>query len=79
MLNYNFYIFVGLQGWKLPDMMFATRRSLSEASTKIAKELENVYASISASVSDSVTSFLFQNLVYGLKSECIKCSICMFP
>lgn len=31
--------------------MFATRRSLSEATTKIAKELENVYSSISVIVS----------------------------
>ncbi|XP_021632378.1 uncharacterized protein LOC110629626 isoform X5 [Manihot esculenta] len=34
------------QGWKLPDMMFATRRSLSDACTTIAGQLENVYASI---------------------------------
>lgn len=35
-----------LQGWKLPDLMFATRRSLSEARSTIAKQLENVYSSI---------------------------------
>ncbi|KAK6922433.1 protein of unknown function DUF1664 [Dillenia turbinata] len=28
------------QGWKLPDMMFATRRSLSDACNSIAKQLE---------------------------------------
>lgn len=42
------YGYVWWKGWKLPDLMFATRRSLSEASSKIAKELENVYSSISA-------------------------------
>ncbi|CAK9144332.1 unnamed protein product [Ilex paraguariensis] len=42
------YGYVWWKGWKLPDMMFATRRGLSEASTTIAKQLENVYSSISA-------------------------------
>ncbi|KAE8706065.1 squamosa promoter-binding-like protein 16-like isoform 1 [Hibiscus syriacus] len=37
-------------GWRLPDMMFATRRSLSDAREAIAKQLESVYSSISASV-----------------------------
>lgn len=37
------------QGWKLPDMMFATKRGLSDACNSIAKQLENVYASISVS------------------------------
>ncbi|XP_059640471.1 probable transcription factor KAN2 isoform X2 [Cornus florida] len=35
------------KGWKHPDMMFATRRSLSDACTSIAKQLENVYSSVS--------------------------------
>ncbi|KAE9454754.1 hypothetical protein C3L33_13338, partial [Rhododendron williamsianum] len=39
------------QGWKLPDMMFATRRSLSNASSAVTKQLENVYTSIAASFS----------------------------
>lgn len=38
--------------------MFATRRSLSEATTKIAKELENVYSSISV-----ILSSLYHNLL----------------
>lgn len=42
------YGYVWWKGWKLPNLMFATRRSLSEATTKIAKELENVYSSISS-------------------------------
>jgi hypothetical protein len=44
-----FYNAVYFQGWKLPDMMFATRRSLSDACTSIAQQLENVYASIRVS------------------------------
>ncbi|CAL5418712.1 unnamed protein product [Camellia sinensis] len=38
----------GGEGWKLPDMMFATKRSLSDACNTIAKQLENVYSSIAA-------------------------------
>ncbi|KAF7124040.1 hypothetical protein RHSIM_Rhsim12G0024000 [Rhododendron simsii] len=30
-----------IEGWKLPDMMFATRRSLSNASSAVTKQLEN--------------------------------------
>ena len=48
---------VWLQGWKLPDMMFASRRSLSDACTSIAKQLETVYSSISASF--ALIFFLF--------------------
>ncbi|KAJ9176158.1 hypothetical protein P3X46_011500 [Hevea brasiliensis] len=40
------YGYVWWKGWKLPDMMFATRRGLSDACTSIAQQLENVYASI---------------------------------
>ncbi|KAF8040927.1 hypothetical protein BT93_B2985 [Corymbia citriodora subsp. variegata] len=42
------YGYVWWKGWKLPDLMFATRRSLSDACTSVAKQLENVYSSISA-------------------------------
>ncbi|KAM7484045.1 hypothetical protein LguiA_000054 [Lonicera macranthoides] len=41
------YGYVWWKGWKLPDMMFASRRSLSDACTSIAKQLETVYSSIS--------------------------------
>ncbi|GKU92803.1 hypothetical protein SLEP1_g6479 [Rubroshorea leprosula] len=41
------YGYIWWKGWKLPDMMFATRRGLSDACNVIAKELENVYSSIS--------------------------------
>ncbi|KAG6783105.1 hypothetical protein POTOM_012540 [Populus tomentosa] len=40
------YGYVWWKGWKLPDMMFATRCSLSDACTSIAQQLENVYSSI---------------------------------
>ncbi|XP_028091798.1 uncharacterized protein LOC114292087 [Camellia sinensis] len=36
------------RGWRLPDMMFATKCSLSDACNTIAKQLENVYSSIAA-------------------------------
>ncbi|XWS69286.1 hypothetical protein CRYUN_Cryun04dG0166100 [Craigia yunnanensis] len=42
------YGYVWWKGWRLPDMMFATRRSLSDARDGIAKQLESVYSSISA-------------------------------
>ncbi|XP_010556119.1 PREDICTED: uncharacterized protein LOC104825490 [Tarenaya hassleriana] len=42
------YGYVWWKGWKLPDFMFATRRSLSDACNSIAKQLEDVYSSISA-------------------------------
>ncbi|KAG5520599.1 hypothetical protein RHGRI_033247 [Rhododendron griersonianum] len=43
--------YIWWKGWKLPDMMFATRRSLSNASSAVTKQLENVYTSIAASFS----------------------------
>ncbi|TYI88542.1 hypothetical protein E1A91_D04G217600v1 [Gossypium mustelinum] len=42
------YGYVWWKGWRLPNMMFATRRSLSDARDAIAKQLESVYLSISA-------------------------------
>ncbi|GMN49274.1 hypothetical protein TIFTF001_018449 [Ficus carica] len=35
------YGYIWWKGWKLPDMMFATRRSLSDACNSISKQLEN--------------------------------------
>ncbi|KAI3694147.1 hypothetical protein L1987_77108 [Smallanthus sonchifolius] len=40
------YGYVWWKGWKLPDMMFASRRSLSDATTAVAKQLETVYSSL---------------------------------
>ena len=37
---------VCLQGWKLPDLMFATRRGLSDACTSIANQMGKLYESI---------------------------------
>ncbi|KAG4158932.1 hypothetical protein ERO13_D02G146800v2 [Gossypium hirsutum] len=42
------YGYVWWKGWRLPDLMFATRRSLSDARDAIAKQLDSVYSSISA-------------------------------
>ncbi|KAB2036310.1 hypothetical protein ES319_D04G216300v1 [Gossypium barbadense] len=42
------YGYIWWKGWRLPNMMFATRRSLSDARDAIAKQLESVYSSISA-------------------------------
>ncbi|KHG03891.1 ATP-dependent helicase/deoxyribonuclease subunit B [Gossypium arboreum] len=44
------YGYVWWKGWRLPDMMFATRRSLSDARDAIAKQLDSVYSSISANI-----------------------------
>ncbi|KAL9998165.1 hypothetical protein Hdeb2414_s0568g00917811 [Helianthus debilis subsp. tardiflorus] len=42
------YGYVWWKGWKLPDMMFATKRSLSDATNAVAKQLETVYSSLAA-------------------------------
>ncbi|GMH27421.1 hypothetical protein Nepgr_029264 [Nepenthes gracilis] len=42
------YGYVWWKGWKLPDLSFATKRSLSDACSAVAKQLEEVYSSISA-------------------------------
>ncbi|KAL2547218.1 hypothetical protein Fot_16451 [Forsythia ovata] len=42
------YGYIWWKGWKISDMMFATRRGLNDACSSVAKQLENVYSSISA-------------------------------
>ncbi|GAB4828601.1 hypothetical protein Ancab_018263 [Ancistrocladus abbreviatus] len=42
------YGYAWWKGWKLPDLSIATKRSLSDACTAIAKQLEQVYSSISS-------------------------------
>ncbi|XP_071693616.1 uncharacterized protein [Rutidosis leptorrhynchoides] len=42
------YGYVWWKGWKLPDMMFATRRSLSDATNAVSKQLDNVFTSVAA-------------------------------
>ncbi|XP_019249077.1 PREDICTED: uncharacterized protein LOC109228394 [Nicotiana attenuata] len=42
------YGYIWWKGWKLPELMFATRRSLSDACANVSKQLESVYTSISA-------------------------------
>ncbi|KAL4570101.1 hypothetical protein LXL04_025752 [Taraxacum kok-saghyz] len=42
------YGYVWWKGWKLPDMMFATKRSLSDATNAVAKQLDTVYSSLAA-------------------------------
>ncbi|PIN08356.1 hypothetical protein CDL12_19068 [Handroanthus impetiginosus] len=42
------YGYIWWKGWRLSDMMFATRRGLNDACGSVAKQLENVYSSISA-------------------------------
>ncbi|KAL8152168.1 hypothetical protein V2J09_009928 [Rumex salicifolius] len=50
------YGYIWWKGWKLPDLTFATKRSLSDACTAVAKQLEQVYSSIAVGV-----SFLYHN------------------
>ncbi|GAA0174847.1 DNA-binding transcription factor [Lithospermum erythrorhizon] len=40
------YGYIWWKGWKLPDMMFATKRGLTDACASVAKQLEGVYSSI---------------------------------
>uniref|UniRef100_A0A0D6R0V6 DUF1664 domain-containing protein n=1 Tax=Araucaria cunninghamii TaxID=56994 RepID=A0A0D6R0V6_ARACU len=42
------YGYIWWKGWKLSDMMFATRRSFSDACSSIGKQLDQVSAAISA-------------------------------
>lgn len=42
------YGYIWWKGWKLPNLMFATRRSLSDACGNVSRKLENVYSSIAA-------------------------------
>ncbi|KAF3969574.1 hypothetical protein CMV_006653 [Castanea mollissima] len=55
------YGYVWWKGWKLPDMMFASKRGLNDACNSIAKQLESVYSSISV-------SFVLLILLFGLYS-----------
>ncbi|GKD76048.1 mediator of RNA polymerase II transcription subunit 1 like protein, partial [Tanacetum coccineum] len=40
------YGYAWWKGWKLPNMMFATKRSLSDAMNVVAKKLDDVYSSL---------------------------------
>ncbi|PWA86143.1 hypothetical protein CTI12_AA054220 [Artemisia annua] len=40
------YGYAWWKGWKLPNMMFATKRSLSDAMNVVAKKLDDVYLSL---------------------------------
>ncbi|XP_073003274.1 uncharacterized protein [Typha latifolia] len=42
------YGYIRWKGWKLSDMMFVTRRSLSNACTAVGKQLEQISSSITA-------------------------------
>ncbi|VFQ60930.1 unnamed protein product [Cuscuta campestris] len=42
------YGYIWWKGWKLPDLMFATRRGLNDACNSVSTQLEGVYTSISA-------------------------------
>ncbi|XP_072950199.1 uncharacterized protein [Typha angustifolia] len=42
------YVYIRWKGWKLSDMMFATRRGLSDACTTVGKQLEQVSSAIAA-------------------------------
>ncbi|GKD04129.1 mediator of RNA polymerase II transcription subunit 1 like protein, partial [Tanacetum coccineum] len=44
------YGYAWWKGWKLPNMMFATKRSLSDAMNVVAKKLDDVYSSLAVSL-----------------------------
>ncbi|KAL1550473.1 hypothetical protein AAHA92_18428 [Salvia divinorum] len=41
------YGYIWWKGWKISDMMFATRRGLNDACLSVAKQLETLYSSVS--------------------------------
>jgi archaellum component FlaC len=41
------YGYVWWKGWKLPDLMFATRRSLSDACNSVGSQIDGFYTSLS--------------------------------
>ncbi|CAH2034040.1 unnamed protein product [Thlaspi arvense] len=51
------YGYVRWKGWKLPDFMFATRRSLSDACNNVGSQIDGFYSSLSASSHCSFTIF----------------------
>lgn len=46
------YGYVWWKGWRLPDMMFATKRGLFDACNAVAKQLDNVHLNISKTKRD---------------------------
>ncbi|KAL2903868.1 Paramyosin [Bienertia sinuspersici] len=50
------YGYVWWKGWKIPDFMFATRRGLSDACKSVAKNLDDVFASLRASFTSDILS-----------------------
>ncbi|XP_057775804.1 uncharacterized protein LOC130994761 [Salvia miltiorrhiza] len=46
------YGYIWWKGWKISDMMFATRRGLNDACSSVAKQLDTVYSSVSVTKRD---------------------------
>ncbi|XP_010478046.1 PREDICTED: uncharacterized protein LOC104757047 isoform X2 [Camelina sativa] len=46
------YGYVWWKGWKLPDLMFATRRSLSDACNNVGTQIDGFYASLDGTKKD---------------------------
>ncbi|KOM49421.1 hypothetical protein LR48_Vigan08g024800 [Vigna angularis] len=55
---------VSCQGWKLPDLMFATKRSLSDACTSIGNQMGKLYGTIDDAHHRSTRSALFFSSPY---------------
>lgn len=72
-LNDSSHASNALQGWKLPDFMFATRRSLLEACITIAKQLENFYSSIRVILLYLSSLFVFASSIYQINSHLASC------
>lgn len=47
------------QGWKLSDMMFVTRRGLTDACSAVGKQLDHISSSISVSFHEKLQFFSF--------------------
>lgn len=65
------YGYVWWKGWKLPDFMFATKRSLSDACNSVAGKLENVYSSITTTKKDLSSQLDQSSLKYD---DIVTCS-----
>ncbi|CAG7864558.1 unnamed protein product [Brassica rapa] len=59
------YGYVWWKGWKLPDFVFATRRSLSDACDSVGNQIDGFYSSLSA----SSTSHSFSSALNDTKRE----------
>lgn len=57
------------QGWKLPDFMLATRRSLSDACDSVGNQIDGFYSSLSVSSTSHSFSTAFNDFSFMISFE----------